>query len=307
MGALSRIIERDWVPGMKFGRPIRRSDGVVGSQEQLRSCLNSEFRNNWTPRRIRQRLSSANYADELRSLVATLEEAKREINLAREQSTKSKHLYIRARRAAVQAARAVTAAVDLGFSELWPGGWWVLSAMRNPDDPDRPPATIQVGEWKAQLRSVKLGSGCNPDGTLRDDTAFAVWVQQICPAMRSRQTTSKADAGSFDIPAVKVDDEGQILGRDGKPISVVEYIDSETGERGQRRGPDEVRITDDHDEADALEHIRCQAADWVDACSVAVELIRKEVTADEAKSTPSSPSALASFTSGQRRLPSLAR
>ena len=60
------------------------------------------------------------YADELRKLADTLDEAKRELNLAREQSTKPKHLYIRARRATVQAARAVAAAVDLGFAEIWP-------------------------------------------------------------------------------------------------------------------------------------------------------------------------------------------
>ena len=60
------------------------------------------------------------YADELRKLADTLDEAKRELNLAREQSTKPEHLYIRARRAAVQAARAVAAAVDLGFAEIWP-------------------------------------------------------------------------------------------------------------------------------------------------------------------------------------------
>lgn len=219
------------------------------------------------------------YADELRKLAETLDEAKRELNLAREQSTKPKHLYIRARRAAVQAARAVAAAVDLGFSEIWPQGWWVLSALRNPDDPDRPPATIQVGEWKAEMRSMKLGSGCNSDGTLRDDTAFAVWIQQICPVMRSRQTTGKADAGAFDIPKVKTDDQGRILGRDGKPLQLVEKTDPETGEpAGSYLQGTEARVTDDYDEADALEHLRCQAADWVDACDVAADLIRKEST-----------------------------
>ena len=174
-----------------------------------------------------------NYADELRKLADTLDEAKRELNLAREQSTKPQHLYIRARRTAVQAARAVAAAVDLGFSEVWPHGWWVLSAMRDPDDPDRPPATIQVGKRKPlEVRSIKLGSGCNPDGTLRDDTAFVVWVQQICPVMRSLQTAAKADAGKFDIPRVKTDDQGRILGREGKPLPLIEKTNPETGLAG---------------------------------------------------------------------------
>ena len=41
------------------------------------------------------------------------------------------------------------------------------------------------------------------------------------------------------------------------------------------QGP-EARVTDDYDEGDALEHLRCQAADWVDACEVAAELLRHE-------------------------------
>jgi len=61
----------------------------------------------------------ADYADELRKLAATLDEAKRELNLARQQSTKPRHLRIRARRAAVQAAR-VVAATDCRLAALSP-------------------------------------------------------------------------------------------------------------------------------------------------------------------------------------------
>jgi len=43
--------------------------------------------------------------EELRQLAETLDEARREIDLAREQSTKPKHLAVRARQSAVQAAR----------------------------------------------------------------------------------------------------------------------------------------------------------------------------------------------------------
>ena len=97
---------------------------------------------------------ATDYADELRKLAATLDEAKQEINLARQQSTKPKHLYVRARRAAVQAAGAVAAAVDLGFSDLWPPGPWTLSALRNPDDATRPPATFTFGGKTLQMLSL---------------------------------------------------------------------------------------------------------------------------------------------------------
>lgn len=88
-------------------------------------------------------------AEKLRELADTLEEAKRELILAREQSTKPEWLQTRIDRAAVQAARVVAAAVDLGFSEIWLQGWF---------------------------RSITAGSRCNPDGTLRDDTAISLWV-----------------------------------------------------------------------------------------------------------------------------------
>jgi hypothetical protein len=219
----------------------------------------------------------AEYANQLRELAVALDEAKRELNLAREQSTKPRHLFIRARRAAVQAARAVAAAVDLGFTAIWPQGPWTLSSIRCPDDPSRPPATIQIAEWKARVSSIKFGSGCNADGSLPDDTAFAVWTLKICPALRSRHTTAKADAGGFDFPKIKTDDQGRILGRDGKPLPIVKKIDHKTGEvAAWHLQGSAARITDDYDEGDTLEHLRCQAADWVDACEVAAALIRNE-------------------------------
>ena len=221
------------------------------------------------------------YADELRKLADTVDEAKRDLNLAREQCAKPHHLYKRSRRAAVQAARVVVAAVDVGFSEICsplPLSW-ILSAMRDPDDLERPPATIIIGGRKGELRSIKHGSGCNSDGTLPDDTAMAVWVRWICPAMYSRQTTAKAEVGASDFPKVKTDDQGRILGRDGTPLQWIEKTDPETGEPAgwEREGP-AARVTDDYDDADMVEHLRCQAADWVDACSIAADLIRKEST-----------------------------
>jgi hypothetical protein len=186
------------------------------------------------------------YATELRKLAAVLDEAKYETNLAREQSTKPKHLYIRTHRAMVQAARAVMAAVDVGFTELLP--------------PSLP--------WKRQ-----------PDGTLSDTTAFTVWKILICPVMRSRPPKAKANAGTFDFPRIKTNDEGQVVGRDGTPLVVVDRIDPTTGKVvGQYLDGEAGAITDDYDEADAMVHLRCQAADWVDACGVAANLLREEVS-----------------------------
>jgi hypothetical protein len=197
----------------------------------------------------------ADYVDGLLEQAAILNEAKFEINLAREQSTKPRHLHIRTRRTVVQAARAVMAAVDVGFTELLP--------------PSLP--------WKRQA-----------DGALSDATALTIWMFEICPVMRSRKTAAKAKAGAFDFPRIKTNDEGQVVGPDGTPLVVVDKIDPTTGKvMGQYLDGEAGAITDDYDEADAMVHLRCQAADWVDACDTAAELIREEAsragnkTADE--------------------------
>ncbi len=217
------------------------------------------------------------YSQELAKLARAIDEAKQEINLARQQTTKHQHLGVRVRRAGVQAARAVAAAVDLGFLTVWPQGTWVLSSLRNPNDPDRKPAILKAGKFEAQILSMQFGSGCNPDGSLRDDTALALWIQSMCPVMRSKQIASKASAGAFDFPTAKLDEQGRVLGKDGKPLEAVEKSDPKTGAPAgwELQGP-AAHVADDYDELDRIEHLRCQAADWADACEIAADLIRNE-------------------------------
>lgn len=218
------------------------------------------------------------HGNELRKAADTLRKASREINLAIEQCTRSRHLFIRVRRSVVQASRAVVNVVDLGFNEIWPTGSWMLSVLRNPNDPITSSATIDIGDFHADLLSLKIGSGCNSDGTPADDTAFSVWTLCICPAIRVRQSTAKADAGAFDFSPVKTDGERRILGRDGQLLTKVEGTeDAEGGSVGWRLSGPAARVSDDYDEVDFLEHLRCQAADWADACDQAKELILIEV------------------------------
>ena len=215
------------------------------------------------------------YGNRLSKLTKVLDEAKREMDLAREQCVRAYHLQHRGRRAATQASRAVVAGVDLGLSGVWPGDTWMLSAIRNPDDPCRPSGMIQIGEWKAELRSIGLGSGCNSDGMLRDDTALAIWIHFICPAMHRFSCTSKAAAGAFDFPRLKTDEHGRVIGRDGKALSVIEEDGSNHAETlGWHLNGPAARVTDHYDGVDTLEHIRCQVGDWMDAAGVAADIFR---------------------------------
>lgn len=203
-----------------------------------------------------------------------LEEALSEMRLARQQSQKPTHLFIRARRAAVQAARAIALAVDLGYSEVWPQGPWLLSCMRTPDATDRPPATMEVGGKKLTVLAIRMGSGCDANGTIHDDTAFAVWINWICPYLRHKHACGKADAGAFDFPKVLTDEEGRLLGKNGKPLEIVETTDPTTGLTSSALDARPARVTDNYDETDQLEHWRCVAGDWIDACSIAIEKVR---------------------------------
>ena len=115
------------------------------------------------------------------------------------------------------------------------------------------------------------------DGTMSDGTAFMVWTHFIGAVIRSKGLPLKADAGAFDFPKVKLDEEGFPVDRDGERLKVVKEFDPETGELVAAHRDGEVAcVTDDYDEADWLEHVRCQAADWADACAVAADLIRTE-------------------------------
>lgn len=213
-------------------------------------------------------------AKELSRLTVILHEARQELDLARRQSTKPQHLETRSQRAAVQAARAVAAAVDLGCNDIWPSGWWVLWALRKPDDPARPEATITIGDKVGRIRKYRVGSGCNNDGSLRDDTALALWKQQMCPALRSKAVALKAHAGCFDFPAAVKDASGHLLGRDGKPLEVIETLDPDTGVTVSKLDGKPAMETDTFDCDDAMEYLRSMAADWSDACEVAAERLR---------------------------------
>ncbi len=191
----------------------------------------------------------ADYCAELRNLAAIMKRAKEEIYLERQRCTKPRLLSISARCSAVQAARVVAAAVDLGFSDIWPGGEHTLSEIR----------------------------GRDPKGLLRDDAALILWINFICPMMRSKSSSPHADHDAFDIPEVKIDDQGRILGLDGKPVTRVKIIDPETGKSvGWELSGSAATVINSYDEAAHLQNLRHQAENWVEACGVAAAMILTE-------------------------------
>ena len=195
------------------------------------------------------------------SLIESLESAKLELNLARMQCSNEATLTVRVHRSIVQAARALVGAVDIGFNEVWPTGWWMLWALRDPDDATRPPCKVQIGETVFAATTIRVGgSGLNPDGTIADDTLVALWRFDMGITLRSTMPTSKGSAGKFDFPEVKQDADGFVLDRNSKRIA-------ESGEKA-------ATVHDSYSAEQSVEHLRNQVADWVDQCSAAITILR---------------------------------
>ncbi len=217
------------------------------------------------------------YSSGLRRLIATLEEAKFDLNLARLQARNSEDLEYRGVRAAVQAARVVVAAVDLGFTQICPLLDWILSSQRQPDDPARTPLRGELNARGLQTTKFTCGSGCDPDGTPRDDEAMGLWQMIICPVLRSGQAVSKAAAGTFDFPPHLRDEQGRLLGADGQPLTVIKKKDPKTGRViGGRLDGRPARVTDNLEEPERLEYLRCLVADWADAMDIAAGMLQEE-------------------------------
>lgn len=174
---------------------------------------------------------------------------------------------------------------------------------------EQTPRILEVHAWRTGVHAAKQiieaedhGSGLmrgfapRPVGRLverpdSDSSLFWYWVQCACTVLRGTKPTSFCGAaGSFDFPAVKTDNEKRVLGRDGKPVKIVDengrVLKSKTEmmqvlERGGTISTTEAAcVTDDYDEAQGLSHGRAQCRDWADACRAAAKLLRERVDAE---------------------------
>jgi hypothetical protein len=213
-------------------------------------------------------------AEQLAASARRLESLAQEIERARQQETKPKHLFVHARRAAVQAAKILLDAVDAGADLL---------------GPLRPGPRIKLDRSN-------------------DQQLLSYWQLLAMPWLRSKCPSEfAADAGAFDFPNVKTDAKGQVLGKDGRPLCVLSdrtnrplsaadrkeirralQPDVETKEMvrilariGPLRLSEAALVTDDYDDADALSHRRAQAKDWADSCRAAAGLILEQCAAEQ--------------------------
>jgi hypothetical protein len=131
----------------------------------------------------------------------------------------------------------------------------------------------------------ELPVGFTIDVPIDSQLALQLWIQIICPVLRSNQTTGFAGSGKYDFPNVETDSKGKVLNKNGKPLKVKKVLDSKTGKViGENLVGSVGHITDDYEETDKLEHLRCQAMDWRDMCDIAIDLINEKCrTAEVAK------------------------
>ena len=114
------------------------------------------------------------------------------------------------------------------------------------------------------------------------------WLRHACPG------EFRADAGAFDLPAVKTDARGRVLGKDGRPLGTLvdghpvtrqelrqllreAEADIQAGRKpriGRLEKTEPATVLDDYDTMDCLSHLRALVLDWADACRAAARLLR---------------------------------
>ena len=177
----------------------------------------------------------------------------RELERARVQETKPKHLFVHMRRAVIQAARLLLEAMDAGRF-------------------DRPKkARDFIGPFGNAKGGVPI-----PIDQLPDDQLLLIWRFLAVPWLSTEYLSEfKADAGAYDWPKVKTDAKGRLLGKNGKRLRRVSYKDPKTGRTGWKLSGKIATVIDDYDEADGIAHLRAEVQDHADACRLLADVLAK--------------------------------
>ena len=210
-----------------------------------------------------------------------------ELEEARRQEVKPHHLMIRATRASIQAARLVIEGVNAGVFNHCPKLRENLRfAWAGKVKGSGGTVTVdEHGRWHIHLiADVPEDDGAPlPVETASDEQLARLWVFPIIGVVKTLQPSSfKANAGAYDWKTIRKDDQGQILGRDGKPLKYVQetLTDPDTGEPVYtwRLSGEPAYVGDDYDEADLVWHSRARVGDWADTCRVLADLIAESET-----------------------------
>lgn len=216
-----------------------------------------------------------------------------EIDEARSQELRPKHLLVRAHRSSIRAARLVISGVNVGLfddcphlrAELW--NFW--SGKINGEQ-----GSIRFddnGRWHVNVvaKTAKDNGAPLPVGSADDERLARLWVLPIMPFVKHlRPIFFNAQAGAYDWKTIERDSAGRFLGKDGKPLRLIRsrLIDPETGDRylNWHLQVEPAYVGDNYDDTDWAAHGRRQVGDWADACRALADLLRTKRTAPKNKS-----------------------
>ncbi len=164
-----------------------------------------------------------------------LESVANNLDLARAQSVKPKHLYVNMYRSLIQAGRITLAAMRDGYlPDLMPVGFF----------------------WKDKTDNESMKQ---------------FWVWGVFRWLRKKAPVSmKGEAGVFDFPPMKFNEDGQPIDKDGNVLKLVHFEDG-----GWKWEGKQASVVDDYDEEDWTAHLRAQSGDHADAARTLGEILRR--------------------------------
>lgn len=217
----------------------------------------------------------------------TFRQIANDLNEARGQEVKLQHLMIRATRASIQAARLAIEGVNAGVFNCgaqlrqdllfaWTGKMQGKSGR----------VSVDRGGGMHFKLVADAPEGCHgplPVDSASDEQLARLWVFPIFPSVRAiRPSSFKAKAGCYDWNMTARDEQGRILGKDGRPLQYVKetLTDPDNGKdvTTWRLSGEPANVSDNYDDADWLALSRARVGDWADACFALAELIVEPMT-----------------------------
>lgn len=223
-----------------------------------------------------------------------------ELNNARWHCQKTHHVMVHAARAATRAGRLALECVNARYVPNWASLraniHYTLAASSGRLKGSKGEIKVATdGRWHVRLDADPIDTDKPiPVHELDENAFWGLLMFPIIGWLRSRYPHAfKAGAGAFDWKAIRCDNKGRPVGKDGKALgwTVTEHVDPASGKKtiSKQRDGEFVLVTDGYDELDWLEHSRARVGDWADACRLLSQLVTMKRngsnTAKRARST----------------------
>jgi hypothetical protein len=205
--------------------------------------------------------TKSNIAAKYQKMALRLKDVAEELNRARKQEVRPKHLWICGRRSGVEAMRMLSLAMEIKDLEGTHPLQMIFSLINRGEPGD----------------SLPIGKRLPPDQLIWTWTMFTLpWLRKMRPEF------FRTDSGVYDFPRIKTNKRGQALNRQGKPVRVKLEKDKSGKVIAGKWIDEAATVIDNYDEADLMAHLRLQYQDWSDGCLALADIFDEQCASADA-------------------------